>query len=126
MDADINSLTPARIATAQWWMPSTAGANAPSAFAATLERAKRAARTKRAQRRALACSSALPDSPPPEVQREMAAAASVSQTLAARGQELRFGRNRDGRVSVELTDAAGRALCAIGPSELFRLLGQGD
>jgi len=123
MDANINSLTPARIATAQWWMPSTASANAPSAFAATLARARRAAR---AQRRALACSNALPDSAPPEVQREMAAAASVSRTLAAQGRELRFGRSRDGRVSVELTDMAGRALCAIGPSELFRLLAQDD
>ena len=126
MDANINSLTPARIATAQWWMPSTASANAPSAFAATLARARRAARAKRAQRRALACSNALPDSAPPEVQREMAAAASVSRTLAAQGRELRFGRSRDGRVSVELTDMAGRALCAIGPSELFRLLAQDD
>jgi hypothetical protein len=126
MDANINSLTPARIATAQWWMPSTASANAPSAFAATLARARRAARAKRAQRRALACSNALPDSAPPEVQREMAAAASVSRTLAAQGRELRFGRSRDGRVSVELTDTAGRALCAIGPSELFRLLAQDD
>jgi hypothetical protein len=125
MDANINSPTPARIATALWWMPSTAGATAPSAFAATLEHARRAARAKRAQRRALAGSSALPDRPPPEVRREMAAAASASQTLAAQGQELRFGRSRDGRVSVELTDTAGRALCAIGPAELFRLLSQG-
>jgi hypothetical protein len=126
MDANINPISNAGIATPQWRTSSAAGANASSAFAATLERARRAARAKRAQRRRSVDSSALADGPPLEVQREMAAAASVSQTLAAQGQELRFGRNGDGRVSVELTDAAGRALCAIGPAELFRLLSQGD
>jgi hypothetical protein len=126
MDANINLITSARTATAHWWMPSSAGANASSAFAATLARAKRAAHAKRAQRRASGYSSALADGPPPEVEREMDTAASVSRTLAAQGQELRFGRDRDGRVSVELTDTAGHALCAIAPSELFRLLSQDD
>jgi hypothetical protein len=125
MDANINLITHAGIATPHWWMHSAAGANASSAFAATLARAKRAAHAKRAQRRAT-LHSTLADNPPPEVEREMDTAASVSRTLAAQGQELRFGRNRDGRVSVELTDAAGRALRAIAPSELFQLLSQGD
>jgi hypothetical protein len=64
------------------------------------------------------------DGPPPEVQRELDAAARVSQMLAAQGRELRFVTSADGRVSVELTDAAGQALDVIGPSGLFRLLAQ--
>ena len=51
--------------------------------------------------------------PPPEVQREMAAAALAWNDLAAQGREVRFGTGRDGRVSIELTDSrSGRALDA--------------
>jgi hypothetical protein len=126
MDANINSTTHGPSAALQWWMPSSAGGNGSSAFAATLERAKRAARAKRAQRGASRRSASAFEGPPPEVEREMDAAASASRILAEQGQELRFGRDPDGRVSVELTDTSGRALYAIGPSELFRLLGGGD
>jgi hypothetical protein len=62
------------------------------------------------------------DGPPPEVQREMAAAERAWRNLEAQGRELRFGTGLDGRVSVELTDTAGRAVDQIGPVGLFRLL----
>lgn len=60
--------------------------------------------------------------PPPEVERELAEAALACQTLAAQGKELRFDRNADGRVSVELIDVSGCALDVIGPTALFALL----
>lgn len=94
---------------------------AATCFGDTLARARRTARAKRAQRD-IALSAM--DGPPPEVQREMAVAAGLWQTLAAQGKELRFGRGDDGRVSIELTDATGRALDVIGASGLFRLLAQ--
>lgn len=90
-------------------------------FGDTLERARRAARAKRAQRVLDATASA---GPPPEVEREMAVAARMWQSLAAQGKELRFGTGTDGRVSVELTDRSGRAVDVIGPAGLFRLLSQ--
>ena len=105
------------------WASSTP-ANGSSGFGDTLRRAKRAAHAKRAQRTLMAVPTAPVDGPPPEVQREMLAAARVWQTLAAQGKELRFGHSADGRVSVELIDSSGRALDAIGPSGLFRLLQQ--
>ena len=120
MDANINSTTHGPCAALQWWMLSPGATNGSSAFAATLERAKRA------QRGTSRRPASVFDGPPPEVEREMDAAASASRTLAARGQELRFGRDPEGRVLVELTDTSGRALYAIGPAELFRLLGEGD
>jgi len=90
-------------------------------FNDTLARARRAAAAKRAQRQFAAPAM---DGPPPEVEREMAAAAMLWRTLAAQGKELRFGRGEDGRVSIELTDPAGRPLDVIGASGLFRLLSQ--
>ena len=51
----------------------------------------------------------------------MDAAARIAARLAEQGKELRFGRGADGRVSVELADAAGHR-DAIGPSGLFQLL----
>jgi hypothetical protein len=99
-------------------------ANGSSAFGATLARARRAAHAKRAQRAFWTPS--VFDGPPPEVQREMVAAARAGETLAAEGKELRFGRSADGRVSVELTDTSGHPLDVIGPSGLFQLLDQDD
>jgi hypothetical protein len=93
----------------------------PTCFSDTLERARHTARAKRAQR-AFAISAL--DGPPPEVEREMAAALRVWQSLAAQGKELRFGTGHDGAVTVELTDSSGRALDTIGPAGLFRLLSQ--
>jgi hypothetical protein len=62
------------------------------------------------------------EGPPPEVQREMAQAERAWQRLAAQGREVHFGTGADGRVSVELTDMAGRPVQPIGPVGLFRLL----
>jgi hypothetical protein len=103
---------------------SAAARDGASGFGDTLKRAKRAAHAKRAQRTLMSVPAAPLDGPPPEVQREMLAAARVWQTLAAQGKELRFGQSADGRVSVELTDTSGRAVDVIGPSGLFRLLQQ--
>lgn len=99
-------------------------ASRSSAFGATLMRARRTARSKRAQGLLASRRRAPIDGPPPEVQRELDAAARVSEMLAAQGRELRFVTSADGRVSVELTDATGNALDVIGPSGLFRLLAQ--
>ena len=94
------------------------------AFGATLARARRTARAKRAQI-GLAPGEPTPlDGPPPEVQRELIAAARLPQTLEAQGKELRFATEADGRVRVELTDTAGHALDVIEPSGLFALLKQ--
>ncbi len=96
---------------------------ASSAFGQTLRRAKRTARRMRA-RRAQAGSAAALDSPPPEVERELADAARACETLAAQGKELRFDRRADGRVSVALIDVSSRALDVIEPTGLFLLLSQ--
>lgn len=106
-----------------WTSPAPAHDRA-SGFGDTLKRAKRAAHAKRAQRTLMSVPAAPLDGPPPEVQREMLAAARMWQTLAAQGKELRFGQSADGRVSVELTDSSGHALDVIGPSGLFQLLQQ--
>jgi len=105
-------------------IPWPATASRSSAFGATLARARRTASVKRAQGLLAGRRYALNDGPPPEVQRELDAAARVSQVLAAQGKELRFMTSADGRVSVELTDTAGHPLGVIGPSGLFRLLQQ--
>jgi hypothetical protein len=99
-------------------------AHASGAFADTLVRAKRTARRMRARREsAVVASSAVLDAPPPEVEREMAAAARASQTLAAEGKELRFDVSPDGRVLVELVDVGGQPL-DLTPAGLFQLLSQ--
>jgi hypothetical protein len=101
--------------------PTPAGA-ASSAFADTLARARSTARRMRARRPSELLVPAL-ETPPPEVQRELAAAARACQTLAAQGKELRFDRSADGRVQVELIDVAGRPL-DLTPTGLFQLLQQ--
>jgi hypothetical protein len=103
--------------------PAPAFAEGSTAFADTLARAKRSARRMRARRPAPGSWPAAVEAPPPEVQREMAAAARACQTLAAQGKELRFDRTADGRVSVELIDVAGCPL-DLTPSGLFSLLQQ--
>jgi hypothetical protein len=121
MEARLNH---SRIAPTYACIPWPATASRTTAFGATLARARRTARAKRAQG-VLASRRRVPlDGPPPEVQRELDAAAHVSQMLAAQGKELRFATSADGRVSVELTDTAGHSLDIIGPSGLFRLLSQ--
>jgi hypothetical protein len=122
MEAKTNNQ--ARRAPAYSCIPWPAAAKRSSAFGATLARARRTARAKRAQgvlpgapRRSL-------DGPPPDVQLELDAAARVSQTLAAEGKELRFATGADGRVSVELTDTTGHEIDVIGPAGLFALLQQ--
>jgi hypothetical protein len=108
-------------------IPWPSAASRSSAFGATLARARRTARDKRAQGVLANRPPAPLGSPPPEVQRELAAAALASQRLAAQGKEVRFVTSADGRrVSVELTDAAGHPLDVIGPSALFQLLKQPD
>ncbi len=113
-----------RIAPRYACIPWPATASRSSAFGATLARARRTARTKRAQGVLASTRRAPLDGPPPEVQRELDAAARVSQLLAAQGKELRFLTCEDGRVSVELTDSAGHPLGVVAPSELFLLLQQ--
>ena len=95
---------------------------ASSAFADTLARAKSTARRMRARRPSGVLVGTL-ETPPPEVERELAAAARASETLAAQGKELRFDRNTDGRVLVELIDVSGRPL-DVTPTGLFQLLQQ--
>jgi hypothetical protein len=124
MEANIDPRYHAPNAPLRPWTGSAPAQHGASGFGDTLKRAKRAAHAKRAQRTLVSVPAAPLDGPPPEVQREMLAAARVWQTLAAQGQELRFGQSADGRVSVELTDTSGRALDVIGPSGLFRLLQQ--
>ena len=126
MDANINSTTHGPSAALQRWMPSSAAANGSSAFAATLERAKRAARAKRAQRGASRRSVSAMEGPPPEVEREMDAAASASRTLAEQGQELRFGRDPDGRVSVELTDTSATVHFTAQEYEVYLVMNKKD
>ncbi len=114
-----NRLSP-RYACIPW--PATTSRS--SAFGATLARARRTARAKRAQG-LLASPRRVPlDGPSPELQRELDDAARVTQVLAAQGQEIRFVTAPNGRVSVELTDSAGHPLSVIGPDDLFRLLRQ--
>ena len=121
MDARLQT---SRIAPNYACIPWPAPASRTSAFGATLARARRTARSKRAQG-LLASRRRVPtDGPPAELQRELDSAARVSQMLEAQGRELRFVTGADGRVLVELTDASGTALNVIGPSELFRLLAQ--
>ena len=73
--------------------------------------------------RALVMGSIPPfEGPPPEVQREIAAAQRAWRSLAAQGREVRFEAHADGHVSIELTDRAGHPLDEIGPLGLFRLL----
>jgi hypothetical protein len=132
MEANIDPILPGAGAPQPRWtrLPPVASgpgafvANGSGAFADTLARAKRAAQAKRAQRAFATSHAAALDGPPPEVQRELVAAAGVWQALAAQGKELRFRRSADGRVSVELTDCSSRAVDVIGPSGLFRLLAQ--
>ncbi|HVC85762.1 MAG TPA: hypothetical protein VNC12_10980 [Solirubrobacteraceae bacterium] len=124
MEANFDPRYQAPNAPAMPWTSSASAHDRASGFGDTLKRAKRAANAKRAQRTLMSVPAAPLDGPPPEVQREMLAAARVWQTLAAQGKELRFGQSADGRVSVELTDTSGRALDVIGPSGLFRLLQQ--
>src|SRR5579863_9556281 len=62
------------------------------------------------------------EGPPPEVKREMVAADEAWESLAAQGREVRFGRGKDGRVSIELTDRTGKAVDVIRADRLFRLL----
>jgi hypothetical protein len=106
-------------------IPWPATASRSSAFGATLARARRTARAQRAQGLLASTRRApLDGGPPPEVQRELDAAARVTQVLADQDRELRFITGGDGRVSVELTDSAGHPLGVIGPSDLFALLKQ--
>jgi hypothetical protein len=94
------------------WDPDDDGRVAPSlsAMLARVERAMHEAGVDRLE------------GPPPEVQREMVTAERARQSLAAEGREVRFGTGEDGRVSIELTDRAGRALDTIGVAGLFELL----
>lgn len=124
MEANFDPTYHAPSAPSRAWPSSAAAASGSSGFGDTLKRAKRAAHAKRAQRTLTSVPAPPLDGPPPEVQREMLAAARVWQTLAAQGKELRFGQSADGRVSVELIDSSGRALDVIGPSGLFQLLQQ--
>src|ERR1700678_3609239 len=107
MEARLNH---SRISPRYACIPWPATASRTSAFGATLVRARRTARAKRAQGAQGLPRHAPLDGPPPEVQRELDAAARVLQMLAAEGKELRFATSADGRVSVELTDTAGHAL----------------
>jgi hypothetical protein len=119
MDANIDSRRlPQRYACIPW----QAAASRTRVFGATLARARRTARAKRAAGELGAAQRPL-EGPPPEVQRELDAAARVAATLAAQGKELRFATREDGRVSVELADASGH-LDVIGPTGLFQLLKQ--
>ena len=124
MEANFDPNYHAPVAPPRPWTSPAPAHDRASGFGDTLRRAKRAAHAKRAQRTLMIVPAAPLDGPPPEVQREMLAAARVWQTLAAQGKELRFGQSADGRVSVELTDSSGRALDVIGPSGLFQLLQQ--
>lgn len=125
MEANIDPTARIPVVSRRRCAPGPLGVGASgAAFGDTLRRAKRTARRMRARRDPSAPSTVTLDAPPPEVQREMAAAARASQMLAAQGKELRFGQGADGRVSVELIDGSGRPVDVIGPTGLFRLLQQ--
>jgi hypothetical protein len=125
MDGPTNPATRAADVQRRRCAPAVPAASpAPGAFGDTLRRAKRTARRMRARRIEVDQAHAPLESPPPEVQREMARAARACQKLAAQGKEVRFDRRADGRISVELFDVSGRPLDVIGPSGLFRLLAQ--
>ena len=120
MEANLNPAVLVSSAARRRCAPAPAAAS--SAFADTLARAKSTARRMRARRPSGLLVGTL-ETPPPEVQRELAAAARASQALAAQGKELRFDRSADGRVLVELIDVSGRPL-DLTPTGLFQLLQQ--
>jgi hypothetical protein len=123
MEVNLNPAVRVSVTARRRCAPMPAGA-ASSAFAETLARAKSTARRMRA-RRPSGLVVGAPDTPPPEVQRELAAAARACQALAAQGKELRFDRSADGRVQVELIDVCGQPL-DVTPTGLFQLLQQAD
>jgi hypothetical protein len=64
----------------------------------------------------------LPDSPPPEVARAIAAASQVYQELNAHGQQIHFGYDgAEGVVTAELQDLDGNPLSTLSAGEALEL-----
>src|ERR1700761_6720844 len=58
-------------------------------------------------------------SPPPEVSAEVRDAARAATRLHELGRELRFDRDDDGRIKVELRDTGGNVLRSVPTPEIF-------
>ena len=68
-----------------------------------------------------------PSSPPPEVQRAIAAASNAYEVLSGAGQQVHFGLDQGARaVAVELQDLAGNSLTTLSPSDALQLAGGGE
>lgn len=66
--------------------------------------------------------SQLPESPPPEVHREIAAASAACDELDATGHRVHFDLARNSqKVSVELRDLRGNQLSALSPADALQL-----
>lgn len=95
----------------------------PTTFETTTQRASRGARpaaTGAPHDAAGVSSTAIPDSPPPEVLDAIGAAGRVAGDLRAQGRELCFvpaAESGDGRMRVEVHDLDGNVLRTIPPSE---------
>jgi hypothetical protein len=67
----------------------------------------------------------LPESPPPEVARAIAAALDAYEELSATGQQIHFD-DSDGAVAVELQDLDGNPLSTLSASEALQIADGGD
>jgi hypothetical protein len=64
----------------------------------------------------------LPDSPPPEVERAIAAASQACDELDATGHRIHFGLEQDARsVAVELRDLRGNQLSTLTPNDALQI-----
>lgn len=69
----------------------------------------------------------LPESPPPEVRRAIAAASEAYDVLSATGQQVHFGFDQGARaVEVELRDLDGNPLSTLSPSDALALATGGE
>ncbi len=67
----------------------------------------------------------LPDSPPPEVERAIAAASRAYEELNAVGHKVHFGlRHGHRRLAVELQDLRGNQVSPLTPNDALQLAGE--
>ncbi len=69
----------------------------------------------------------LPASPPPELSKEIAAAARAYEDLLASGRRLHFDfESQSGRLKIELSDRDGNVLCTVSPPRALAIAAGGD
>jgi hypothetical protein len=68
----------------------------------------------------------FPSSPPAEVSAAIAAAAEAADQLAAEGRHVSFDATEDGGIAASLTDADGRTLSELSPSDVLALADGAD